>query len=161
MEVARRLRMRTEDQLTSASDDSSVTNKNEPSLNSKRASSDVNLSDHQRTLNKILQRRRHTSERLVTVTTVTDVLTTDTSWVSSEALTRPWVVEHKWWLSGATFINFLDTKPRVFGSKTVFLIGQKLPKSKSDLTLSQHNNPIAMPMVKKSRSSTFYLSTPV
>ena len=120
--------MRTEDQLTSASDDSSVTNKNEPSLNSKRASSDVNLSDHQRTLNKILQRRRHTSERLVTVTTVTDVLTTDTSWVSSEALTRPWVVEHKWWLSGATSINFLDTKPRVFGSKTVFLIGQKSSK---------------------------------
>ena len=124
--------MRTEDQLTSArpppSDDSSVTNKNELSLNSKRASSDVNLSDHQRTLNKILQRRRHTSERLVTVTTVTDVLTTDTSWVSSEALTRPLVVEHKWWLSGATSINFLDTKPRVFGSKTVFLIGQKSSK---------------------------------
>ena len=128
MEVARRLRMRTEDQLTSASDDSSVTNKNEPSLNSKRASSDVNLSDHQRTLNKILQRRRHTSERLVTVTTVTDVLTTDTSWVSSETLTRPWAVEHKWWLSGATSVNFLDTKPRVFGSKTVFLIGQKSSK---------------------------------
>ena len=122
--------MRTEDQLTSASDDSSVTNKNEPSLNSKRASSDVNLSDHQRTLNKILQRRRHTSERLVTVTTPlsSEVLTTDTSWVSSETLTRPWAVEHKWWLSGATSVNFLDTKPRVFGSKTVFLIGQKSSK---------------------------------
>jgi len=156
--------MRTEDQLTSArpppSDDSSVTNKNELSLNSKRASSDDNLSDHQKTLNKILQRRRHTSERLVTNPRSPDVLTTDTRWVSSEALTRPWAVEDKWWLSGATSVNFLDTKPRVFGSKTVFLIGQKLPKSESDLTLSQYN-PIAMPMVKKSRSSTFFLSTPV
>ena len=98
--------------------------------NSKKASSNVNLKNHQKTLNKILQRRKHTSERLVTVTTPlsSEVLTTDTSWVSSETLTRPWAVEHKWWLSGATSVNFLDTKPRVFGSKTVFLIGQKSSK---------------------------------
>ena len=156
--------MRTEDKLTSpqprSNDDSSVSNKTELILNSKRASSDDNLSDHQKTLNKILQRRRHTSERLVTTPRSPDVLTTDTRWVSSEALTRPWSAEDKWWLTGAKSVNFLETKPRVFGSKTVFLIGQKLPKSESDLTLSHHNT-ISMNMVKKSRSSTFYLSTPV
>merc|ERR1712029_590881 len=99
--------------------------------------------------------------RLVTTPRSPDVLTTDMRGVSSEALTRPWSAEDKWWLTGAKSVNFLETKPRVFGSKTVFLIGQKLPKSESDLTLSHHNT-ISMNMVKKSRSSsTFYLSTPV
>ena len=162
-EVARRLRMRAEVTQSPVrppvSDPSSVTNKNELILNAKRASSDINLSDHQKTLNKILHRRRHTSERLVT-TPRSGVLTSDTRWVSSEALTIPWSAEDKWWLTGTKSFSFLDTQPRVFGSKTVFLIGKKLPKSESDLTISQHK-PKALNVVKMSRRSTLYLSTPV
>lgn len=155
--------MRTEDTLTSPrpplSDPNSGNNKHELILNAKRASSDINLSDHQKTLEKILHRSRHTSERLL-VTPQSEVLTTDMRWVSSEALTRPWSAEDKWWLTGDKSFNLLDTQPRVFGSKTIFLIGQKLPKSESDLTLSQPK-PKALNVVKKSRSSTLYLSTPV
>ena len=152
--------MRIEDTPTSPrpllSDPSS---KHELILNANRASSDNNLSDHQKTLEKILHRSRHTSERLLT-TPQSEVLTTDMRWVSSEALTRPWSAEDKWWLTGDQSVNLLDTQPRVFGSKTIFLIGQKLPKSESDLTLSQ-SKPKALNVVKKSRSSTLYLSTPV
>ena len=133
--------------------------KHELILNANRASSDNNLSDHQKTLEKILHRSRHTSERLLT-TPRSEVLTTDMRWVSSEALTRPWSAEDKWWLSGDKSVNLLDTQPRVFGSKTIFLIGQKLPKSESDLTLSQ-SKPKALNVVKKSSSTLFYLSTPV
>jgi len=117
----------------------------------KRASSDENtLSDHQQTLSKILNRARHTSER-TPASGHFEVLAMDTRWASSEALPRD-----MWRLASSSSVNFLDTKPRVFGSKTVFLIDRKVPKSESDRTLSQ-----TMAFKAPSRSSTLYLSTPV
>ena len=51
------------------------------------------LSDHEKTLKKILNRRRHLSERLTTSrpnTPLENFPFVDTRWLSSEELTHPW-----------------------------------------------------------------------
>ena len=53
------------------------------------------LSDHEKTLKKILNRRRHLSERLTTSSRpntpfLDNFPIVDTRWLSSEALTHPW-----------------------------------------------------------------------
>ena len=103
------------------------------------AISDNNVVDdgHEQTLAKILRRKRHLSERIYYSRPLTPVdnLKMDTRWISSESLTHPWIVEDKWWLSNPP-CTILDTTPRVFGRKKVFLIDKKYPQSENNLSIS-------------------------
>jgi len=97
------------------------------------------LSDHEKTLKKILNRRRHLSERLTTSrpnTPLENFPFVDTRWLSSEELTHPWHYEEKWWLATISQ-TILDTKPRVFGHRKIFLIDKKYPHSENNLTIGK------------------------
>ena len=109
------------------------------------------LSSHQLTMARILNRgpdprgERRCRTRPATPLSQPPL---DTRWVSSEALTRPWLPEaDRWWLDRPPD-TILHTQPWVFGRKTIFLVDKKLPKSESDLTMSKspfsnnldHNN---------------------
>ena len=98
------------------------------------------LSSHQLTMARILNRgpdpreERRCRTRPATPLSLPPL---DTRWVSSEALTRPWLPEaDRWWLDRLPD-SILHTQPRVFGRKTIFLVDKKLPKSESDLTMSK------------------------
>ena len=118
---------------------------------SKAAGGRRSLSSHQLTMARILNRgpdprgERRCRTRPATPLTQPPQ---DTQWVSSEALTRPWLPEaDRWWLDRPPD-SILHTQPRVFGRKTIFLVDKKFPKSESDLTISKspfsnnldHNN---------------------
>lgn len=92
---------------------------------------------HEQTLAKILNRKRHLSERICFSRPLTPLENhnMDTRWISSESLTHPWVAEDKWWLSNPSY-TILDTNPRVFGRKKVFLIDKKYPRSENNLSIS-------------------------
>ena len=109
------------------------------------------LSSHQLTMARILNRgpdprgQRRCRTRPATPLSHPPL---DTRWVSSEALTRPWLPEaDRWWLDRPPD-TILHTQPRVFGRKTIFLVDKKFPKSESYLTISKspfsnnldHNN---------------------
>ena len=109
------------------------------------------LSSHQLTMARILNRgpdprgQRRCRTRPATPLSHPPL---DTRWVSSEALTRPWLPEaDRWWLDRLPD-TILHTQPWVFGRKTIFLVDKKFPKSESDLTISispfsnnlDHNN---------------------
>ena len=93
--------------------------------------SDTMQSEHEKTLAKILSRRRHFSDRTLYKSyslsaNDNDLKTLDSRWISSENLLRPWHHEDKWWLSSSHLHDcLLDTSPRVFGRKKVFLIERK------------------------------------
>ena len=109
------------------------------------------LSSHQLTMARILNRGPDPREERRCRTRPATPLSLhplDTRWVSSEALTRPWLPEaDRWWLDRLPD-SILHTQPRVFGRKTIFLVDKKFPKSESDLTISKshfsnnldHNN---------------------
>ena len=90
--------------------------------------SDVRQSDHEKTLAKILNRKRHFSDRTLYRTySHTEPDLKDTRWVSSETLLHPWRCEDRWWLAFSQPNIILDTEPRVFGRKKVYLIQRRNP----------------------------------
>jgi len=95
------------------------------------------ISDHDLTMSNILNRGKHFSRQRQTqsrpVTPIEDFKPIDLRWISDETLTYPLQNEDKWWLSGGVPESFLDTRAKVFGRKTVFLVDKKIQKSENDL----------------------------
>ena len=94
------------------------------------------LSEHDLTMEKILNRSQPSSCRRLTqsrpVTPIEDFHPVDVRWLSDDSLIHPRQVQDKWWLSGVPEA-FLDTRATVFGRKKVYLVDKKFPKSENDI----------------------------